>query len=332
MVKNKKLRKSFIILIIILTILILFELSTKKGSAFKSFLYNSNEADKSLKIATVAFKCDQDPAKNCIKLNTTINKIKNEHPEIELIVFSETVLGWFYKGEDTKKYHQRIAESIPGKTTKLISLAAIKQNVHIAFGLTENYKGKIFNSLVVINPSGKIIKVQRKKNIKNPAFSSGETSISFIKIKGIKTGLVICYDMQISSTIKAISKNKPELIIFCVAEYADEWDKDHSFGYGYLAKRLNSWLIWSNRVGHEGKIFWDGFIGVSNPVGDICKWTSKQENYIFYDIGFVTTEFGFKNFFKNVYMKISIGYHIIKNFNTAIRYVNNGAPLSLWMY
>jgi hypothetical protein len=87
------------------------------------FLYAESKASRHLKIANVAMQCSLDPRVNRAKIVAMIHAIKQAHPEVELILFGETILDWYSKRGESKEYHRSIAEPIPGKTTQL-SLAA----------------------------------------------------------------------------------------------------------------------------------------------------------------------------------------------------------------
>ena len=117
---------------------------------------------------------DREPEKNRSKLVSVTSQIVSKHPEVELIVFGEASLGWFYSETSTEAYHQLIAEPIPGPNTSIVADLAITHHLYITFGMSELRGTEAFNAQVLVAPSGEILAVQRKKNIKNRAFSTGE--------------------------------------------------------------------------------------------------------------------------------------------------------------
>jgi len=52
-------------------------------------------------------------------MNAMMQIVKQAHPDMEHILFGETILGWDTKKGKTAAYHQRIAETIPGETTRI---------------------------------------------------------------------------------------------------------------------------------------------------------------------------------------------------------------------
>lgn len=62
---------------------------------------------------------DRDPTINLNKIATTIDMIMKAHPDNELIILGEMILGW-YDSYGMVDYHRSIAESIPGETTRIL--------------------------------------------------------------------------------------------------------------------------------------------------------------------------------------------------------------------
>jgi (R)-amidase len=289
---------------------------------FKSFLYNPREASKRLRVATVAMECDVDPENNRKKIVNIVNDIINDYPDVELIVFGEAVLGWFRNQPETAEYHRRIAETIPGITTQLVSELALKHEIFITFGLVERDNDRIYNSQVLINPQGEIIAVHRKKNLRIESFHPGDTPITFVNIDGIKTGIVICSDIRSDLTTKEIFRNEPALIIFSNADWTNDWDK-RNFAAGYFARRFDSWVVSSNRFGDEADVHWDGHIEISNPLGDLCVLAKSKEQYVYYDIGFDSDQSKTRKFMRKLYLKISLACHVLRNIDIAYGYLRN---------
>ena len=81
------------------------------SSKFKSFLYNQENAKRRLQVAGVALSCDRDPDVNRARIADTVIDIMQAHPEAELVVFGEMILGWYHPGE-MPEYHRRISQPI----------------------------------------------------------------------------------------------------------------------------------------------------------------------------------------------------------------------------
>jgi len=320
MKKNIKFRnyKLFLIILICLSSLVIFlEISERKNSFLKSWLYLKNTTNE-LMVATVAMTPDKKPYLTRDKIVGFINNIKKTQPNVDLIVFGEVILGWYNSESDN--YHKEIAETIPDTTIQLISKLAKENNAYISFGMAENLDDKIYNSQILINNNGEIINVQRKKNLRSSFFNPGQESISFVDIKGVTTGVVICYDIRSDETIDKTLDNKTDLIILSNADYIDEWD-DNYFGYKYIAKQYNTWIVTANRYGIENGTKWDGHIEIFNPFGDLAVSGKLKEQFIVYNIKINKGQSKSKDFIRKVYSKISLGYLVLKNLKIALSYL-----------
>ena len=318
--KNIKLREHKLLLAIMtffLCLIIFLEISERKNSFLKSWLYENN-TNKELVVATTAMSPDKEPSINRGKMVEFINRIKKAQPNVDLIVFGEVILGWYRSESDD--YHKNIAEPVPGATTLLMSKLARENNVFISFGLVEKALKKIYNSQVLINNNGEIINVRRKKNLPSGFFSPGQESISIVDIKGITTGVVICYDINNDETLDKAKINKVDLLIISNADYTDEWDNKH-FAYKYLAKKFNTWIITSNRFGTENETHWDGHLEILNPFGDLLASGVSKEQFIVYNIKINKGQSEIKDHIRKIYSKISLGYLVLKNLRIALSYL-----------
>jgi predicted amidohydrolase len=313
-------RKHKITLIIFLCLsflILVLEMGERKNSFLKAWLYENNITNELL-VATVAMTPHKDPGITREKITELILDIKKSNPKIDLIVFGEVILGW-YRAE-TKEYHETIAENIPGITTSLISRLAKELNVNISFGMAERSDNRIFNSQILIDHKGEVIHVQRKKNLKSSFFSPGQEPISFVDIKGIRTGIVICYDMRWPETIKSARDNNADLIILSNSDYIDEWD-DIYFGYRYLARQYGAWIVTANRYGNEFETNWDGHIEILSPFGDLEVSAKSEEQYLVHNLRVNKARSKGKKLIGQLYSKLSIGYLIIKHPKIVLSYL-----------
>lgn len=315
--RKKYIRIPLIIMGCLLLLLFLLELSERPGSLLKSFLYE-NQAETELVVATVALTPGPTPDSTRNKIREVITSVKREEPKVDLILFGEVVLGCFFS--DTEDYHKNIAEPIPGKTTQFLADLAKKNNVTISCGLVERLNDSLYNSQVVIDTTGRIMAVQRKKNLRSDYYSSGMEPITILHFKGVQTGVVICYDIQMPETREKARAAETDLILLSLADHTDDWDDKH-FGYRYLAKQYNSWLVTANRYGKSCDVEWDGHIEILNPFGDILVKSRNQENFIVYRLKVAGKHSGAKKFCMKIYSKISLGYLVVKNLRIALAYV-----------
>jgi predicted amidohydrolase len=305
------------------------EVSEREGSGVRRFLYDEENPTRTLNVATVAMEVDRYPGKNRQKVVSFVHRIVREHPEVELLVFGEAILGWFYSPLDTERYQRQVSEPVPGPTTDAISALASEYQVYITFGMTEMDGAGLFNSQVLIGPDGNILTVQRKKNLKSQAFSPGATPVTFVDMEGVLVALVVCFDIQSQETRSLALDRNPDLLVLSNADWTEPWDTE-SFAPSYQARRFRTWIVSANRLGQEGEIHWDGHIEIVNPFGDIRASGSSREHFLYHQLAFDQDPSQAKAFLRAVYSTASLIYFSLKHLHTAFGYVTDGSPLRAW--
>lgn len=238
--------------------------------------------------------------------------LKGEHPDVDLIMFGETITGWYSMGVETKAYHRRIAESIPGETTALLSAVARQHNVYLSFGMSESSDGLIFNSQVLIDPAGAIVAVHRKVNLQGSrTFTPGSVPVTMADIRGVRTAIIICSDIQSSHVRAALRAARPELILGSLASPSDpRW-----FVSGMIAKLFGAWILTANRFGPDGRQFFDGQMIVADPLGELRVKTKGSAQQIFYEIRLDDRRSAVRDALRSLYRYESLGIHLVSGFS-----------------
>lgn len=213
-----------------------------------------------LPVATVAMTPDLDPQISRGRMKQIIEETKQDHPDVRLILFGETILGWFYKKGETREYHESIAEAIPGTSTQFIAELAEAHDVYISFGLSEKSDGKLYNAQVLISPTGKIIARHRKFWIRNKIFTSGDRKLTTASIDGIKVAIIICADARSLKLLRAIRRECVDLVLASLADYATSKKVNQLMGAFY-----DAWTMVANRYGEENSRMWHGLITITDP-------------------------------------------------------------------
>lgn len=285
-----------------------------------------NKSKKSIQIlnvASVSMQCDDSPSKNREKMIQFIKQIKKEHTNVDLIVFGESILGRFFKPGKTKEYHHEIAEIIPGETTNELSKLAKLENIYLTFGMSEREGDSIFNSQVFINPEGRIDAIHRKFLMRDSTFKPGNKLVTTTEIKGLKVGIVICFDIRSSKIRKALMKSNLDLVIHSMADDEDP----NFFGAGFLSRYFGTWYITANRYGLEDNHFWNGYLFIADPLGRLQVKGANKEQYLFYELEIKTNESWFRKFTRKIFLKFSLIFHIIKNLRIALSYVTDSSKV-----
>ena len=257
-------------------------------SMIHQYLYPKAMASKHLKIASVTMQCDPEPEKNRTHMREWVVAVLSQHPNVDVILFGETILGWYAGREGTKAYHRRIAEAIPGETTRLVSALARENGVYLCFGMMEIHQDELYNAQLLINPQGEIDAVHRKFHLMESAaiFKPGKIPVTVVDIKGIRTGIIVCSDIQNGSVRKALKKQKVALILGGLASPKDP----NFFVSGMIAKLFDSWIVTANRYGKEDGYVYDGNMIISNPLGEIIQYAIEKEHILCHRLHFVQNE------------------------------------------
>ena len=285
---------------------------------FKRWLYNEENSQKQLNVATATIQCDRDPDINQAKIINTINQIMKEYPDTELIVFGEMILGW-YDPLGAPDYHRNISEHIPGPTTGLLCELSIKHQIHLCCGLSEKSDGGFYNTQVLTNPKGEIQAIHRKWNLKTgerrAGYNPGLEPVTVTKIKDIKTGMIICSDAAHPRTMRELAKNKLELILYSLSD-----DKDEQWFMAKANSRLyDAWIISANRFGQESR-YWNGHTVISDPLGRLRTTLINQEGYLGYTLQFPRSRSTTQRMIRNLYVKTPLLIHILKSWKTLSSY------------
>ena len=147
----------------------------------------------------------------------------------DLVCFPElNVTG--YSTRDTIKDS---AQTVPGTISRSVLALAREFKLAILAGLLEkDTRGRVFASHLVVTPRG-VAGIYRKIHIAPPeidVFSAGDT-IALFKIKGVKLGIQLCYDVHF-----------PELSTRMAIDGADVIFMPHASPRGTPSAKFNSWM------------------------------------------------------------------------------------------
>ena len=108
-----------------------------------------------------------------------------------------------------------LAEEIPaGKTTKALCSIAKKKKIHIVAGVAESSLGKLYNSSILVSPSG-YIATYRKLHLFNEEkiwFQAGDNGFAVYDIGSCKIGLMICFDWYYPESMRILALKGADII------------------------------------------------------------------------------------------------------------------------
>jgi predicted amidohydrolase len=108
-----------------------------------------------------------------------------------------------------------LSEPIPGgKTTEALSAAAREKNAHIVAGLIERENDNLFNSAVVISPSGYLGKYRKIHLFSEEKlwFQPGDLGFNVFDIGICKIGVMVCFDWFFPESMRTLALKGADLI------------------------------------------------------------------------------------------------------------------------
>lgn len=185
----------------------------------RNFLSFKDKNMPKLKVAAIQMASSSNKEKNLHQAERLINAAIKK--KVEFIVLPEV---FNFRGNLNEAVKQ--AEKIPGYSTNFIAALAKKYKVWILIGsLLEHAgagRGLPYNTSVLINPHGKItakyrkihlfdIKLKGKEILESSRNQAGKHP-KLTRIKNIKAGLSICYDLRFPELYRYYADKNAEII------------------------------------------------------------------------------------------------------------------------
>jgi len=194
-------------------------------------------------------------------------------------------------GYSTREAIKDSAETVPGTISQSVLALAREFKLAILAGLLEkDSRGRLFASHLVVTPRG-VAGVYRKIHIAPPetdVFSAGG-AIALFKIKGVKLGIQLCYDVHF-----------PELSTRMAIDGADVIFMPHASPRGTPAEKFNSWMrhlparafdngvyvVACNQTGNnQSGLNFPGLSVILDPAGRVVKkYTGGKEHIVVADL------------------------------------------------
>jgi predicted amidohydrolase len=246
--------------------------------------YDDSDAPVRLGVATVCLEADPEPAVNRAQMIDRVDAIVAAHPDVRLIVFGETSLGYYYRPKTPRSYQESVAETVPGPTSAALAARAAAYGIYISFGLTETAGGLLYNSQVLLDPSGTILSVHHKMHltdwdIKN-GFQAGD-HVTFDTIDGVKVATIICFDGMQGKALRQVTAGRPAILILSLADMGS----GAFCATDPIALCCNTWVITANRIGKEDGNVYDGHHAIATPIGSYRAKRLGAAGYVYANMG-----------------------------------------------
>ncbi len=260
---------------------------------------------KKVKIGIIQTKISDNIQKN---IDSAIKNIKKAaSKKAKIICMPELFLSnYFCQTESHSNF--KLAEKIPGKTTKIFCELAKDLQIVLMISLFEKKThGFYHNTSIVISEKGKILSKYRKMHIPDDPgyyekfyFTPGDLGFKSVETKFGKIGSLICWDQWFPEAARLTALKGAQIIFYPTAI---GWHPKEKRKYG--KSQLDSWITMQrshaiangtyvvaiNRVGTERKgnnkiEFW-GTSMIIDPSGQIIgKLSNKKEDILIREINY----------------------------------------------
>ena len=260
---------------------------------------------KKVKIGIIQSKISDNFQENLISAIKSIKKAASKKAKI--ICMPELFLSnYFCQTESHSNF--KLAEKIPGKTTKIFCELAKELQIVLMISLFEKKThGFYHNTSIVINEKGKILSKYRKMHIPDDPgyyekfyFTPGDLGFKSVKTKFGKIGPLICWDQWFPEAARLTALKGAQIIFYPTAI---GWHPKEKREFGKT--QLNSWITMQkshaiangtyvvavNRVGVEKKgnkkiEFWGNSM-IIDPSGEIIgELGNKKEEILIREIDY----------------------------------------------
>jgi N-carbamoylputrescine amidase len=181
----------------------------------------------------------------------------------QIAAFPESsILGW-----ENPDAH-RMATPIPGADSDRIAALARRYGMMIAIGLDEKAGGRLYDSAILVDNTGKLLWKYRKMNVlpelMSPPYSVGTPDgIGAVETEFGRIAIVICADTFVDEYSKRVKELKPDLALvpYGWAAKVSEWPQHEKELEQLVAKRALEWrcpVVGTDLVGEMTHGPWKG--------------------------------------------------------------------------
>ena len=260
---------------------------------------------KKVKIGIIQTKISDNIKKN---IDSAIKNIKKAaSKKARIICMPELFLSnYFCQTESYSNF--KLAEKIPGKTTKIFCELAKDLKIVLMISLFEKKThGFYHNTSIVISEKGKILSKYRKMHIPDDPgyyekfyFTPGDLGFKSVKTKFGKIGSLICWDQWFPEAARLTALKGAQIIFYPTAigwhpkekrkfgkSQLDSWitmQRSHAIANGTYVVAINR--VGTERKGNKKIEFW-GTSMIIDPNGQIIgKLSNKKEDILIREINY----------------------------------------------
>jgi predicted amidohydrolase len=181
------------------------------------------------------------------------------------------------------------AEPADGTGARAVSRIAAAHRIALVYGYPERGPGSgaLYNSAALVGADGTVLAGYRKTHLyggyESRHFTPGDRLVVQADLEGVRTGILICYDVEFPEAVRAHALAGTELLVVPTALMRP---------YEIVAETLLPARAWENqlyiayadRVGTEGEFDFAGLSALAAPDGSVPARAGRDEALLLADV------------------------------------------------
>lgn len=170
------------------------------------------------------------------------------------------------------------AEEVPGYTSNRMLRISSYKKMLIVYGFAEKERDKVYTSSIVVSPEG-ILGKYRKLHLfykEKVVFTPGALPLDVFDIKGIKLGLLVCFDWIFPEAVRTLAFKGAQIICHSanlILPYCQDAMRTRA-----IENKI--FIITANRTGEEGEYQFTGRSQAVNPKGEVILKADDREEIV----------------------------------------------------
>jgi len=178
----------------------------------------------------------------------------------------------------------RLAEPADGPSAQLACALAARHQMGLVYGYPERATdGSLYNSALVIGPDGQVLANYRKIHlfgaVENAVFARGHDPVVLAEFDGLRTGFLICYDVEFPEMVRGLALAGADLIVVPTAQM-----RPYEFVPRVMlparAYENQVFVMYVNRCGQEGDLVYTGESCIVAPDGSFLARAGDGEEIL----------------------------------------------------
>ena len=174
----------------------------------------------------------------------------------------------YLPGYNRPDLHASLAQPVDGPWMHRLSAMARASGCGLTLGFAERAEGTVYNSAVAFGTEGELLGCHRKIQLYGPmerqSFVHGKLQYTVFDLGGLRTGLLICYDVEFPGHVAALRDLGAELILVPTANPS---------GFEHVSRTLvparahegRAVIAYANYCGAEAGLHYGGLSLVAGP-------------------------------------------------------------------